>query len=112
MSAATDTKQERINLRLEHRIKQVLERAARFEGKTVSSFILTSALAHAEKTIDAHDVMRLNSQDSEAFFNALAKPVQFNKSLAAALRSEERRVGNECGSTCRSWWSPNHSNKK
>src|SRR3546814_11921803 len=22
------------------------------------------------------------------------------------LRSEERRVGTECGSTCRSWWSP------
>src|SRR3546814_3692850 len=24
------------------------------------------------------------------------------------LRSEERRVGNECVSTCRSRWSPNH----
>lgn len=29
MSAVTVTKQERINLRLEHRAKQVLERAAR-----------------------------------------------------------------------------------
>src|SRR3546814_11771191 len=27
-------------------------------------------------------------------------------------RSEERRVGKECGSTCRSRWSPHHSNKK
>src|SRR3546814_19521566 len=26
----------------------------------------------------------------------------------AALRSEERRVGKECGSTCRSQWSPDH----
>src|SRR3546814_17636281 len=26
-------------------------------------------------------------------------------------RSEERRVGKECGSTCRSRWSPYHSNK-
>src|SRR3546814_1182414 len=24
------------------------------------------------------------------------------------LRSEERRVGKECDSTCRSWWSPYH----
>src|SRR3546814_6179443 len=23
-------------------------------------------------------------------------------------RSEERRVGKECGSTCRTWWWPNH----
>src|SRR3546814_20189947 len=27
-------------------------------------------------------------------------------------RSEERRVGKECVSTCRSRWSPEHSNKK
>src|SRR3546814_17614548 len=26
----------------------------------------------------------------------------------AANRSEERRVGKECVSTCRSWWSPLH----
>src|SRR3546814_18318585 len=29
-----------------------------------------------------------------------------------ADRSEERRVGNECVSTCRSRWSPYHSKKK
>src|SRR3546814_21130043 len=28
------------------------------------------------------------------------------------FRSEERRVGKECVSTCRSRWSPYHSNKK
>src|SRR3546814_1846747 len=30
---------------------------------------------------------------------------------AAAARSEERRVGKECVSTCRSRWSPNHKKK-
>lgn len=45
----------------------MLERAASFEGKTVSSFILTSAMARAEKTIQEHEVMRLNARDSEAF---------------------------------------------
>src|SRR3546814_17767284 len=29
-----------------------------------------------------------------------------------ALRSEERRVGQECVSTCRSRWSPQHETKK
>src|SRR3546814_19594350 len=32
--------------------------------------------------------------------------------FAAAVRSEERRVGKECVSTCRSRWSPYHSKKK
>src|SRR3546814_15389166 len=31
---------------------------------------------------------------------------------AARRRSEERRVGNECVSTCRYRWSPYHSKKK
>src|SRR3546814_20033165 len=31
---------------------------------------------------------------------------------AGASRSEERRVGKECVSTCRSRWSPYHSKKK
>src|SRR3546814_13481039 len=31
---------------------------------------------------------------------------------AERRRSEERRVGKECVSTCRSWWSPYHYNKK
>src|SRR3546814_16548834 len=32
--------------------------------------------------------------------------------LSALQRSEERRVGKECVSTCRSRWSPSHSKKK
>src|SRR3546814_13661680 len=32
--------------------------------------------------------------------------------LPAPSRSEERRVGNECVSTCRSRWSPYHEKKK
>src|SRR3546814_20126078 len=34
------------------------------------------------------------------------------RGVAGALRSEERRVGKECVSTCRSRWSPSHSKKK
>src|SRR3546814_14931599 len=37
---------------------------------------------------------------------------QHRIAAAAARRSEERRVGNECVSTCGSRWSPDHSNTK
>ena len=91
-NSTAETKQERINLRLRSDAKLLLERAADFEGKTVSNFILTSALACAEKTIQKHEVMRLNSRDSEAFFNALAKPACFNQKLTDALEEHGRRV--------------------
>src|SRR3546814_19714774 len=35
-----------------------------------------------------------------------------NHSAARPVRSEERRVGKECVSKCRSRWSPYHSKKK
>jgi len=92
MSAATDNKQERINLRLKPQAKEVLERAASFEGRTVTSFILTSAMARAERTIQEHEVMRLNARDAEAFFKALNKPVRFNSKLLAAFEEHELRV--------------------
>jgi len=92
MNTVTDTKQERINLRLKYSAKRTLERAASFEGKTVSSFILSSALAQAERTIHEHEVVRLNNRDATAFFEALAKPVRFNKKLAAAFEEHDRRV--------------------
>jgi len=92
MSSTTQTKDERINLRLKHNSRLMLERAASFEGQTISKFILSSALAHAEKTIQEHEVMALNARDSETFFNALASPAPFNDKLVAALKEHDQRV--------------------
>lgn len=95
MSASPDIKPDRINLRLKHSTKEILERAAGFEGKTVSNFILTSALARAEKTIREHETMRLNVQDSKAFLDALSEPVRFNEKLIAAFEERNKRVADE-----------------
>jgi len=92
MDAATQNKSERINLRLKSSAKSLIERAACFEGKTVSHFILTSALEQAEKTVQEHEVMTLNAKNSRIFFEALAAPVHFNRKLAAILEEHGRRV--------------------
>src|SRR3546814_10033071 len=41
---------------------------------------------------------------SDAFAGAVVQTI----ALVATMRSEERRVGQECVSTCRSRWSPYH----
>lgn len=89
---ANAVKNERINLRLKQSAKILIERAATFEGTTVSSFILSSALANAEKTLHEHESIRLNKRDANLFFEALAKPVKFNKKLADALAEHDRRA--------------------
>src|SRR3546814_16937504 len=58
---------------------------------------------------------RLRAFDGEGIaMNAIAKtPVPlWAVGVLSLLRSEERRVGKECVSTCRSRWSPSHSQKK
>jgi uncharacterized protein (DUF1778 family) len=92
VDTATENKNERINIRLKTSAKEMIERAARFEGKTISHFILASALERAEKTVLSHEVMALNAEQSRLFFEALAQPVRFNSRLAAALDEHERRV--------------------
>ena len=92
MDAAIQNKNERINLRLKSSAKRLIERAAGFEGKTVSHFILTSALDKAEKTVQEHETMTLNAKYSRTFFEALAAPVRFNRKLAATLEEHDQRV--------------------
>lgn len=92
MDAGTPNNKERINLRLNSSVKRLIARAAGFEGKTVSHFILTSALERAEKAVKEHEMMILNAQSSRAFFEALAAPVSFNRKLASALEEHAERV--------------------
>ena len=59
MAQAGAVRSERINLRLSETAKRWIERAAFAEGKTVSAFILSSALESAERTIDRHETLAL-----------------------------------------------------
>ncbi|WP_462326053.1 type II toxin-antitoxin system TacA family antitoxin [Desulfoplanes sp.] len=91
-TASQNTKTERINLRVKSRAKELITLAAGFEGKTVSNFILTSALKHAEKTVQEHQSMSLNAKESQAFLGALSGPVRFTTKLSEAFEEYDQRV--------------------
>ena len=92
MENATEIKSERINLRLKGKAKILLKRAASFEGKTVSNFILNSAIERAEDTIRKHETISLNTKNSEIFLNALSKDLNFNQKLTDAFKEHSRRI--------------------
>src|SRR3546814_12649818 len=52
------------------------------------------------------------SDISDGSDSAYLVRVQFDGYEPEGVRSEERRVGKECVSTCRSRWSPYHKKKK
>ncbi len=91
--AQTDTvRSERINLRLSETAKRRIEQAASVEGRTVSSFIVSSALENAEKTVRRHETIALAREDAVRFFEALTDPPPPNDRLQAALEEHTRRV--------------------
>ncbi|MXY90012.1 MAG: DUF1778 domain-containing protein [Gammaproteobacteria bacterium] len=83
---------QRINLRLSETAKQRIEQAAAVEGRTVSAFIVSSALENAEKTVRRHETVALARQDAMRFFEALSNPPPPNDRLRAALEEHARRV--------------------
>ena len=92
MAQADTVRRERINLRLSETAKRRIEQAARVEGKTVSAFIVSSALESAEKTVHRHGTVALAREDATRFFDALSDPPPPNDRLLAALEEYARRV--------------------
>lgn len=92
MAQTGTARNQRINLRLSKTAKRRIEQAASAEGTTVSAFILSSALATAEKAIDRHGTLALALDDALRFFDALDNPPPPNERLRTALKEHARRV--------------------
>src|SRR3546814_12206893 len=62
---------------------------------------------------ERHTVMQQSGDDAArvepaVFRRVMLEPAQVQRVAFVGERSEERRVGKECVSTCRSRWSPYH----
>lgn len=92
MTRSVTSKSQRINLRLDVAAKRKIEQAASLDGRTVSGFILSSALESADDAIRAHEAMVLSRRDAEVFFDAILDPPPPGEALANAMREYRRRV--------------------
>ena len=84
---------ERIEARLSSEAKAVIQRAADISGRSMSDFIVTSALEAAKETIREHAVIVLSARDSETFVEALLNPAGPNEALLAAAHRHRELFG-------------------
>jgi uncharacterized protein (DUF1778 family) len=84
MSPAT-TRSEKLDLRLTPSAKQKLYRAAAAAHRSVSDFVLESALAQADETLADRTRFGLNAEQWTAFITALDAPPQHNPRLERLL---------------------------
>lgn len=92
MSKTAETKDDRLQVRLDAASKSVLRRAANYRRKTVSQFVLATALEEAEKVIQENEVVSLSGADWTIFFDALTNPPPPNAALRKAFAKYRKAV--------------------
>jgi uncharacterized protein (DUF1778 family) len=91
-----ETRNQKLDLRLTPTAKRLLQAAALVAQRSVSEFVLESALARAEETLPDRQKFGLNAEQWRAFQKALDAPPPPAPRLAKLLREpsvfERRRV--------------------
>lgn len=83
---------ERLEARVSREQKNLLERAAALEGRSITDFVVASAQAAAVEAIQRHEVITLTGRDSLAFAQALMNPPAPNEQLRAAARRHRELI--------------------
>lgn len=82
----------RFDARLTEEQKFLIQRAADLEGRTMTDFVLHSAEAAAERTIEKRAMLILTARETEAFASAIVSPPRPGPVLKKAAREYRKKV--------------------
>src|SRR5580698_4845931 len=83
----------RFDARLNEEQKILIQKAADLEGRTMTDFVLHSAEAAAERTIEERSMLILSARETEAFVDAIFHPTAPGAVLRAAARAYKKTIG-------------------
>lgn len=92
MARTATIQRDRMHLRVDVRTKRTLQRAAAYETKSVTDFVLHAAVKAAERVIESREHFTLAALDWDAFQQALLRPPAPNANLKAAVRRHHART--------------------
>ncbi len=90
---SVDTRNDRLQIRLDAAAKRLLQKAARYTHKSVSQFVLTHSLDAAERVVEEREAVSLSERDWELFLDALDNPPAPSARLKRAARRHSERHG-------------------
>jgi uncharacterized protein (DUF1778 family) len=88
----TTVKESRLNIRCNGHARELLDKAATYAHVSVSEFVLSNALASAEKVVQANECITLKAEDFRSFLAALDTPVKPNPALKKAFKRHAKQV--------------------
>jgi uncharacterized protein (DUF1778 family) len=86
-------KQERLETRVSRDQKNLFQRAADLQGRSLTDFVLHSVHEAALRTIEETQIIRLSERDSKIFVEALLNPREPAEDLRTAARRYMKRFG-------------------
>ncbi|KAA1258027.1 hypothetical protein LF1_05180 [Rubripirellula obstinata] len=87
-----ETKMARIETRVSTEKKQLIERAAAYQGCSVSEFVIANAEQAAKAVIEEHEQLKLNRTQSRALVDVLLATGRPNKRLRNAADRHRKEV--------------------
>lgn len=94
MSGSGNYSTTKIEINLNNKQKEILERAAEERGMNIGDFLIEAALELATKMAGEPENIVLSPRDWEIFAAAIANPPEPNETLKAAIREYDREYGN------------------
>ena len=88
----TIPKESRLNIRCDVRARELLDKAATYAHVSISEFVLSHALASAEKIVHAHENITLRPEDFNAFLATLDAQTEPNAALKKAFKRHSEQV--------------------
>ncbi len=88
----TTAKESRLNIRCNSYARELLDKAATYAHVSVSEFVLSHALASAEKVVQANENITLSTKDFRAFLAAVDTPAKPNTALKKAFKRHSQQV--------------------
>lgn len=85
-------KTERLAVRLPSEVKDMLQLAAEVSGRSLSDFVLASAVSAAHESIENHERIRLTNEDRAVFLAAFSDEAEPNDALKRAVRKFKDQV--------------------
>lgn len=92
-SSAPRAKLYRFDARLNQDQKVLIQRAADLEGRSMTDFVLHSAEAAAERTLQDRAMLILTAKETETFVTAILNPPEPGPALRAAARHYKNQIG-------------------
>ncbi|WP_066375608.1 type II toxin-antitoxin system TacA family antitoxin [Anabaena sp. CA = ATCC 33047] len=90
---STSSKVERLEARITKEQKELFQRAADIQGRTLTDFVISSVLKAANEVIQENEMMVLSRQDQEVFVEALLNPPAPSEKLRAAAQRYKQNMG-------------------